>query len=266
MASSNEVRVSRTLVYSSQIANQFQQLRLDDEMTDFTIRSGKHTFNCHKVIIAGNSPVLHAMVKSGMTEASSNRADIDTVPPSVIQLVLDYMYKGEVVIPHEHLQQTIEAADYLQLLELKEICLGDAALALKPSNIVSWSKLADKLDIEELKLKCVEIMSSSLGEVSRFTDFQELSFAEVNSFMSSAQETDVDPDDLLDASMEWISSKPSQRTNCMEELLQKIQLLECSVECLENEIDTHEELLMSCPAGYSLITKTLLHMAKHEGA
>ena len=103
MASPNEVRVSRTLAYSSRIANQFQQLRLDDEMTDFTIRSGKQSFNCHKVIIAGNSPVLHAMVRSGMTEASSNQADIDTVPPAVMQLVLDYMYKGEVVIPHEHL-------------------------------------------------------------------------------------------------------------------------------------------------------------------
>ena len=266
MASPNEVRVSCTSEYSSRIANQFQQLRLDDEMTDFTIRSGKQTFSCHKVILAGNSPVLHAMVRSGMREASSNQADIDTIPPAVVQLVLDYMYKGETVIPHEHLPQTIEAADYLQLLELKEVCLGDAAPALKPSNIVSWSKLADRLDIEELKSKCVEIMSSSLAEISRFKEFQELNFAEVSSFVSSAQERDVDPDDLLDASMDWISSKPSRRIDCMEELLEKIQLLECSVECLENEIDTHEELLKSCPAGHSRITKTLLHMAKHDGA
>ena len=234
-------------------------------MTDFTIRSGKQTFNCHKVILAGNSPVLHAMVRSGMTEASSNQTDIDTVPPSVMQLVLEYIYMGEVVIPHKHLQQTIEAADYLQLLELKEICLGDAAPALKPSNIVSWSKLADRLDIEELKSKCVDVMASCLAEVSRFTEFQELSFAEVNSFMTSAQETDADPDDLLEASMEWINSKPSQRIDCMEELLQKIQLMECSIECLENEMDSHEELFMSCPAGYRRITKTLLYMAKHEG-
>ena len=265
MASPNEVRVSRTLAYSSRIANQFQQLRLDDEMADFTIRSGKQTFNCHKVILAGNSPVLHAMVRSGMMEASSNQANIDTIQPAVMQLLLDYMYKGEVVIPHEHLKQTIEAAEYLQLLELKEICLGDAAPAVNPSNVVSWSKLADILDIEELKSKCVEIMSSSLAEVSRFTEFQELSFAEVNSFMSSAQERDVDPDDLLDASMEWINSKPSQRIDCMEELLEKIQLLECSVECLENEIETHEALFMSCPAVKSRITKTLQDMAKLEG-
>ena len=265
MASSNEVRVSRTLAYSSRIANQFQQLRLDDEMTDYTIRSGKQTFNCHKVIIAGNSPVLHAMVRSGMMEASSNQADIDTIPPAVLQLVLDYMYIGEVVIPHEHLKQTIEAADYLQLLELKEICLRDAALAVNPSNVVSWSKLADILDIEELKSKCVEIMSSSLAEVSKFEEFQELSFDDVNSFMSNAQEADVDPDDLLEASMEWINSKPSQRIDCMEELLEKIQLLECSVECLEHEIETHEALFMCCPVVNSRITKTLQDMAKLEG-
>ena len=112
------VTVSRTLAYSSRIANQFQQLRLEDEITDFTIHSGKQKFNCHKVILAGNSPVLQAMIRSGMTESSSSQVDIDTISPAVMQLLLDYMYKGEVVIPHGLLQQTIEAADYLQLLAL----------------------------------------------------------------------------------------------------------------------------------------------------
>ena len=41
-------------------------------------------------------------------------------------------------------------------------------------------------------------MSSSLVEVARFTEFQELNFDEVNSFMSCAQETDADPDDFLE--------------------------------------------------------------------
>ena len=170
------------------------------------------------------------------------------------------------VIPHEHLQKTIEAADYLQLLELKELCVSDADAALKPSNIVLWYKLADGLEIEELKLKCAEVMSSSLAEVSRFAEFQELNFTEINSFVSSAQETDVDPDDLLEASMEWINSKPSQRIDCMEELLEKIELLKCSVECLESNIETHEALFMSCPAGYRLITKVLLQFSKQTGA
>ena len=264
MASPNAVTVTRTPAYSARIAKTFQQLRLDDEITDFTILSGKQTFNCHRVILAGSSPVLQAMVRSGMTEASENKANIDTIPPSVMQLIMDYIYTGEVVISHEHLQETIKAADYLQLMELKEICLGDADKALKPSNIVSWYKLADKLEIEKLRSKCAEVMSSSLAEVSRFAEFQELDFAEVSSFMSSAQETDTDPDDLLEASMEWINYKPSQRVDCMEEVLQKIQLLECSVECLENEMENHESLLMSCPDVYRQISKALIQIAKKD--
>ena len=262
MASPNAVTVTRTPAYSARIAKTFQQLRLDDEITDFTIHSGKQSFNCHRVILAGSSPVLQAMVRSGMTEASENKANIDTIPPSVMQLVMDYVYTGEVVVPHEHLQETIKAADYLQLMELKEICLSDADTALKPSNIVSWYKLADRLEIEKLRSKCAEVMSSSLAEISRFTEFQELEFAEVSSFMSSAQETDADPDDLLEASMEWINYKPSQRVDCMEEVLQKIQLLECSVECLENEMEIHEALLVSCPLAYRVISKALLQIAK----
>ena len=265
MASPDAVTVTRTIAYSSCMAKTFHQLRLDDEITDFTIVSGKQSFNCHRVILAGSSPVLQAMVRSGMKEALENKANIDTIPSAVMPLILDYIYTGEVVIPHEHLQKTIEAADYLQLLELKEICVGDANTALKPSNIVSWYKFADGLDIEELKLKCAEVMSSCIAEVSRFAEFQELNFAEVNSFMSSARETDADPDDLLEASMEWINSKPSQRIDCMEELLQKVQLLECSLECLENEMGTHEALFMSSPAGYRLISKALLQFSKQAG-
>ena len=265
MATPNAVTVTRTLAYSSRIASKFQQLRLDDEITDFTIVSGKQSFNCHKVILAGSSPVLQAMVRSGMREASKNQADFDTIPPPVMQLVLEYMYTGEVTVPHEHLQQTIDAADYLQLLELKEICLSEAVTAFKPSNVVSWYKLADRLDVCELKSKCAEAMSSSLGEVSQYTEFQELSFAEVNSFMSSAEETNADPDDLLEASLQWINSKLSERIDCMEELLQKTQLLKCSVECLENEMETHEALFMSCPVGYKMVTKVSLQLAKEDG-
>ena len=264
MASPNAVTVTRTPAYSSRIAKTFQQLRLDDEITDFTIVSGKQSFNCHRVILAGSSPVLQAMVRSGMTEASENKANIDNIPQLVMQLLLDYVYTGEVVIPHGHLQKTIEAADYLQLLELKEICLSDANTALKPSNIVSWYKLADGLDIEELKLKCAEVMSSTLAEVSRFTEFQELDFAEISSVMSSAKETDVDPDNLLEASMEWINSKPNPRIDRMEELLQRIQLLECSVDCLRNEMETHKALFIRAPAGYRLINKALLEIAKQD--
>ena len=116
MDSSNAAAVTRTPAYSSRIAEMFQQLRLDDEITDFIIVSGKQSFNCHRVILAGSSPVLRAMVRSGMTEVIENKANLDTIPPAVMQLILDYIYTGEVVISHEHLQKTIEAADYLQLL------------------------------------------------------------------------------------------------------------------------------------------------------
>ena len=101
--------------------------------------------------------------------------------------------------------------------------------------------------------------------MARFSEFQDLDFDEVTSFMSSAQENNADSDDLLEASLEWVSYKSSERIDCMEEFLGNIQLLECSVECLESMMESHEELLMSCPSGHKRITKTLLQMAKHDG-
>ena len=265
MESITAVTVTRTPAYSSCIARTFQQLRLNDEITDFTIVSGKHSFNCHRVILAGSSPVLRAMVRSGMTEALEHKASLDTIPPVVHAIGIGlYIHRRGGSFLINIFRKTIEAADYLQLLELKEICLGEAESSFKSSNIVSWYKFADRLDINDLKSKCAEVMSSCLVEVSRFTEFQELDFAEVNSLLSSAQDTDADCDDLVEASMEWINYEPSHRINYMEELLQKIQLLECSVECLENEMEVHEALFRSSQAGYRLMAKALVHIAKQD--
>ena len=68
-------------------------------------------------------------------------------------------------------------------------------------------KLADVLNIDELKTKCLELLSSSLADVSKGSEFLELSFAEVSSCISGAQETGADSDDLLEATTNWADHK-----------------------------------------------------------
>ncbi len=105
--------------------------------------------------------MLKAMVRPGMTEASKQEVELQNIPPPVMEILLEYMYTGEVSIPHDKLCATVEASDYLQMLELKELCLREAVTVCKPPNVISWYKLAEELNIENLKSKCSEILSSS---------------------------------------------------------------------------------------------------------
>ena len=59
-------------------------------------------------------------MKSHTAEASQGEVTMDNVPPPVVELLLNYMYTGELRILCDLLQSAVKACDYLQLLELKE--------------------------------------------------------------------------------------------------------------------------------------------------
>ena len=267
MASTNpdEVYIPRSIAYSDRLARRFLQLRIDGEHSDFRILSGNKSFDCHKAILSANSDVLRAMMKSHTAEASQGEVTMDNVPPAVVELLLNYMYTGKLRIPSDLLQCTVKACDYLELLELKEHCLNHAVTVLKPYNAISWYTTAEKLDLHEIKVKCSEMMSSSFHEVSKEMEFLELTLAEINSCIKDVQETEADPDDVLEGMFGWINHRCDQRVDDMEDLLKKIQLLNCSAECLQDEIRINEALLDHQPTVYKLLTQNLATIAVQGG-
>ena len=218
-------------------------------------------FQCHRVIVSACSPVLQAMMSTDMVEATKQQVTLHSIPSAVMELLMEYMYKGEANIPPELLLPATEACDYLQLLELRERCLRQAPYAIKPNNAISWHKLADNLDIDELKTRCSELLSSSLADVSNESEFLELSFTEVSSCISGAQETGADTDDLLEATTNWVAHKQKSRQDHIIDMLEKIDLTRCSVECLDMEMDKHKDLLYAQPAALGKLTKSLTQIS-----
>ena len=200
------------------------------------------------------------MILSDMVEAKKHQATLDSIPPAVMELLLEYMYKGVARIPNEYLQPAIEACDYLELLELKARCVSQAPNVINPNNVISWQKLADSLNIDELKTKCLKLLADSLTDVSKGEEFLELSFTEVSSCISDAQEADADNDDLLEATTNWVACKAHTRQIHILDMLEKIDLTRCSIECIDAEMDKHRELFYAQPAALAKLTKSLIQI------
>ena len=242
MASPDDVYVQRTAAYSDRLAKEFMQMMADGEHTDFRLFSNDKSFNCHKAILSANSPVLKAMMKPHTAEASSGEVKLDNIPPDILQLLLTYMYTEEINVPMDLLSSLVEACDYLQLSELKEYCLERALEQLQPSHALSWNKVADTLSLDDMKTQCSRILQYSFKAVAKSMEFFELTLEQLNCCIADVQKKDVDSDDLLDAALGWISHQPSQRVNNMEDLLQKIPLANCSLQCLQDQMQKHQQI------------------------
>ena len=85
--------------------------------------------HCHKLTLAVHSPVLHAMLKSDMSEVAKQSFSLDHIPLEIVQNILKFMYVGEISFDTEHLMDFLKASDYLQMDVLREMCIGEV-----PSN------------------------------------------------------------------------------------------------------------------------------------
>ena len=98
----------------------------------------------------------------------------------------------------------LAASDYLQMLELKEICLDEVPGILEPANAIEWWKEARKLNYDDVKVRCEEIIANDFYQVSQQTDFLKLDFDEVERITNICR-ANVGKDEVLYSIAGWVS-------------------------------------------------------------
>ena len=241
-AEDDAILLSRSKKFVSRLCDEFFILHNDRDLTDFTLQTGGKAFECHRVLLAVNSPVLKGMLKSQMKEARQSHMTLDNIDPQVLESILKYMYSGEIRIPKDLLKETIEAADYLQMDELKEMCIERAVPLIQPSNVLSWSKFSEMMSLQEIHSRSIQVMAASLNKVKHEQEFLDLDLSELTSHLVKIK-SNADADDLLSASLDWINAHPQARREAMKELLEMLPLEKCSLDGLYEEGLKHEALL-----------------------
>ena len=160
--------ISRTEAFSSKLGEELMMMQDEDDFTDFSLRTGDRVVECHRVIIAAVSPVLKAMLKSKMKEFTEKQIQLDNISPQIMDILIKYIYCGETRISKEILRDVVEAADFLQMDDLKQMCVEQATPLIHPKNVISWFKFSGRLNLPGLLSHCSNIMTSQLYEIRSF--------------------------------------------------------------------------------------------------
>ena len=235
---SDAVLISRTSSFSSSIFHELFNLRTD--FTDFQLRTGDTRVNCHRLVIAANSPVLKQMLKSPMRESAKGHVLLNSISPRILDILIEYMYCGEVIIPKKRITYMLQAADYLQMYELRRLCLEQFPTVVCTDNVISWFKIAGKLNLQNILCKCSDMMISKLSGISDSQEFLMLTYEELTSYFHDLKE--VNPDILLDTSLKWVNYDPENRQGVVKDLLLIISLEKCSLKCIKTMKQKYELL------------------------
>uniref|UniRef100_A0A8B9T2J4 Kelch like family member 34 n=1 Tax=Anas platyrhynchos TaxID=8839 RepID=A0A8B9T2J4_ANAPL len=91
-------------------------------LCDILLKVKENEFPAHKSLLACSSDYFRAMFKSYTQESKANVIQLQVVSPTGLQHVLDFIYTSLLPLSFESLEETLEAASYLQVTDAIGLC------------------------------------------------------------------------------------------------------------------------------------------------
>ncbi|NXL29641.1 KLH34 protein, partial [Glaucidium brasilianum] len=101
---------------------QYQTLRSEGFLCDILLKVKENEFPAHKSLLACSSDYFRAMFKSYTRESKASVIQLQVVSPTGLQHILDFIYTSLLPLSFESLEDTLEAASYLQVTDAIGLC------------------------------------------------------------------------------------------------------------------------------------------------
>lgn len=127
------------------------------------------TIEAHSAILAARSPVFSAMLSAPMRESNEKRVVIDDLDAQSVRELLRFLYSGSVyeesLASDERALALLQAAHRYEVTPLVERCIWALAGRLTTDIVPERLELADLIQCEAFKAKCMEFMWQNMAEV-----------------------------------------------------------------------------------------------------
>ncbi|XP_060870643.1 ring canal kelch homolog [Metopolophium dirhodum] len=237
--------------HSARILEDLQSLRKNEVLCDvrFVADDGKIVIG-HKIVLVAASPYFRAMF-SNFVENNKDFVTIRELDSTILQLLVDYIYTGEIMVTKENVQVLLQAASVLQLDYVNSVCAEFLQKYLDPSNCIDIKAFADLH-------KCTGLLSSSEAyikqhflEVAKSKDFLSLSSEDLVKLISSIDVAVPFEEKVIECVIKWVKHDLDRRNYFLPKLMEHLRLPLLKPDILFNIVN--EPLLMNNPKCYNYV-------------
>ncbi|XP_046686413.1 actin-binding protein IPP-like [Homalodisca vitripennis] len=211
-------------------------LRQNSRFCDVSIVAGGKMMKVHRAILSASSPYFQAMFSNGLVEEQKDTIELHSISPYILNLLVDFIYTGEITINQENVQDLIVAADMLELNEVVLGCTEFLKQELHHTNAIGIYRFADAHNCAEMRTTALNYIQNHFPHIYQEEEFLELPKDQLVFFLSS-EHLRVDSEfQVFQAALRWISHDIEQRKRYVFELLTHVRLPLLSVCLLEKTI------------------------------
>ncbi|XP_016661407.1 ring canal kelch homolog [Acyrthosiphon pisum] len=233
--------------HSARILEDLQSLRKNQVLCDIKLKTDDNEIvYAHKNVLITACPYFRAMF-SHFDESNKDLINIRELDSTIIQLLIEYIYTGEIIVTKENVQVLLQAANFLQLDFVTGACVEFLIQRLDPSNCIAIKAIADLYNCMELVSSSDAYIKKHFLEVVKGGDFLSLSPEDLIKLISCNDLVVPFEDKVFECVIKWVKHDLNLRKDFMPELMEHVRLplLASTPHILNNVVE--EPLLKNSP-------------------
>ncbi|XP_001948331.2 kelch-like protein 2 isoform X1 [Acyrthosiphon pisum] len=201
-----------------------QSLRQDEVFCDIKLKTDdKKIIFAHKVVLASASPYFHAMF-THFSERNHDVVVMKQLDSTALQVLVNFIYTGKIVINEENVRDLLSAANLLQLQEVKEACCNFLQSQLCSTNCFSINAIADLHSCTELLTSSELYIHQHFSEAADGDEFLSLSSEEVIKLISSDKLIVPSEEKVFESVIRWVKHELGTRKCILPQLMKHVRL------------------------------------------
>uniref|UniRef100_A0A3Q3R4F5 BTB domain-containing protein n=1 Tax=Monopterus albus TaxID=43700 RepID=A0A3Q3R4F5_MONAL len=252
--------------HPKEMLKELNQQRRAKEFTDLKIIVEGKEFEVHQNVLASCSLYFKDLVKRSLGETRSGEMlelKMSNINADVLELLLEFVYTGSLVIDSANAKTLLEAANKFQFNTFCKVCVSFLEKQLTAANCLGVLAMAEAMSCTELHNMAKAFALQNFPEVAGQEEILSVSKEDLAAYLSNDSLNTKAEELVYETVIKWIKRDPGSRVQHLSELLAVVRLPFIHPSYLLNVVD-NEELIKSSEACRDLVNEAKrYHMLPH---
>ncbi|XP_060857520.1 ring canal kelch homolog [Metopolophium dirhodum] len=222
-----------------------ESLRQDEMFCDIKLKTDSGgIISGHKVILASACSYFQAMF-TNFAEKNQDIVVIKHIHHTALQILIDFLYTGVITVTENNARVLLEAANLLQIQEVKDACVEFLQTQLCLTNCIDTYALADLHDCTELIRRSELYIQQHFSHVVELDEFLSISSEQMVKLIASEELIVLSERKVFESVIQWVKHDVISRNCVLPQLMEHIRLPLTSKDYILKKV-LNEPLIYNC--------------------
>ncbi|XP_041128361.1 kelch-like protein 13 [Polyodon spathula] len=213
--SNRGTRIFSSDAHGSAALQGFDQFRSDETLCDVVLVSGEgsESFPVHRVLMASSSDYFKAIFKGGTKEQELKTIKLQGLSRVGLKNIIDFIYTGKVALNMDNLQDTLEAASFLQIMPVLDFCKELLTSEVTTDNCVEVGRITSDYHLTDVSSFINEFVLRNFSVLLKEGKYLQLSEDSMAHALASDNLKNCTEVELFKHTCDWLKHDESRKAH-----------------------------------------------------